>query len=89
MYFDEGSENEEKKYEFSSKGIQKDKNDITKERFEKVLTDPKYKDECTNKGFRVIDNYMITYTQEKKGMTYYYDKRIVCANGIDTLPLPI
>jgi hypothetical protein len=62
---------------------------ITKERFERVLTDQKYKDVCTNKGFRVIDNYMITYTQEKKGMSYYYDKRIVCSNGIDTLPLPI
>ena len=62
---------------------------ITKERFEKVLTDQSYKDVCTNKGFRVIDNYMITYTQEKKGMSYYYDKRIVFPNGIDTLPLPI
>ena len=89
MYFVEGADHEAKKYKFSSKGIQKDKNDITKERFEKVLTDQKYKDVCTNKGFRVIDNYMITYTQEKKGMSYYYDKRIVCSNGIDTLPLPI
>ena len=43
---------------------------ITKERFEKVLTDQSYKDVCTNKGFRVIDNCMITYTQEKKGMSY-------------------
>ena len=89
MYFVEGADHEDKKYKFSSKGIQKDKNDITKERFEKVLTDQNYKDVCTNKGFRVIDNYMITYTQEKKGMSYYYDKRIVCPNGIDTLPLPI
>jgi hypothetical protein len=89
MYFVEGADHEDKKYKFSSKGIQKDKNDITKERFEKVLTDQKYKDVCTNKGFRVIDNYMITYTQEKKALSYYYDKRIVCANGIDTLSLPI
>ena len=89
MYFVEGADHEDKKYKFSSKGIQKDKNDITKERFEKVLTDQSYKDVCVNRGFRVIDNYMITYTQEKKGMSYYYDKRIVCPNGIDTLPLPI
>ena len=61
----------------------------TKERFEKVLTDQDYKDVCTNKGFRVIDNYMITYTQEKKGLSYYYDKRIICPNGIDTFPFPI
>ncbi len=32
---------------------------------------------------------MITYTQAKKGMSYYYDKRINCPNGNDTLPLPI
>jgi hypothetical protein len=24
-----------------------------------------------NRGFRVIDNHMITYTQTKKGMSYY------------------
>ena len=48
-----------------------------------------YKDICTNKGFRVIDNYMITYTQEEKGMSYYYDKRIICPNSIHTLQLPI
>jgi hypothetical protein len=89
MYFVEGADNEEKKYKFSSKGIQKDKNDITKERFEKVLTDQNYKDVCTNKGFRVIDNYMITYTQEKKGLSYVYDKRIVLSDGVSTLPLPI
>ena len=88
MYYVEGSDIEDKKY-FSSKRIQKDKNDITKERFEKVLTDQNNKDVSTNKGFCVIDNYMITYTQEKKGMSYFYDKRIICLNGIDTLPLPI
>ena len=89
MYYVEGADNEDKIYIFSSKGIQKDKNNITNERFEKVLTDQNYKDVCTNKGFSVIDNYMITYSQEKKGMFYYYDKRIICPSGIDTLPLPI
>jgi hypothetical protein len=89
MYFVEGSDNEEKKYKFSSKGIQKDKNDITKERFQNVLQNPGYKDVCINRGFRVINNHMITYTQEKKGMSYYYDKRIVLSDGVSTLPLPI
>ncbi len=46
-------------------------------------------DVCTNRGFRVIDNHMITYTQEMKGMSYYYDKRIVLSDGVSTLPLPI
>ncbi len=85
MYYVEGAANEDKKCKFSSKGIQKD-NDITKERFKKVLTDQSYKDVWTNKGFRVIDNYMmITYTQ----MSYYYDKRVIQSNVIDTLPWPI
>ena len=57
--------------------------------FEKVLTVQNYKDACVNRGFLVVDTYTITYTQQKKGMSYYYDKKIVCANGIDTLPLPI
>ena len=39
MYYVEGTDHEDKIHKFSSKGIQKDKNDITKERFEKVLTD--------------------------------------------------
>ncbi len=78
-----------KKYKFSSKGIQTDKNEITIERFEKVLFDQNYKDVCVNRGFRVIDNYMITYTLQKKGMSYYYEKRVIQSNGIDTLPLPI
>ena len=89
LYYCEGTAQENKKYKFSSKGIQKDKNDITKERFEKVLFNPDYKDICINRGFRVVNNHMITYTQQKKGLTYVYDKRVVCSNGIDTLPLPI
>ncbi len=31
----------------------------------------------TNKGFRVIDNYMIAYTQQKKGLGYKYDKELL------------
>ena len=76
-------------YIYSSKGIQKDKNDINKERFEKVFTDQNYKDVCTNRGFRVVDNYMITYTQEGKGLSYVYDKRQVLSDGCSTAPLPI
>jgi hypothetical protein len=89
MYFVEGAAHEDKKYKFSSKGIQKGNNDITLERFNKVLNEPGYKDVCTNKGFRVIDNYMVTYTQEKKALSYYYDKRVILSDGVSTLPLPI
>ena len=66
MYYDEGAAQGDKKYKFSLNCIPKDKNDITGGRFEKVSTDQTYKDACANNGFRVVDNYMITYTQEKK-----------------------
>ena len=39
MYYDEGADHGDKKYKFSLNGIPKDKNDITRERFEKVSTD--------------------------------------------------
>jgi len=32
---------------------------------------------------------MKTYTQEKKGLSYVYNKRILLSNGIDTIPLNI
>ena len=32
---------------------------------------------------------MITYTQQKKGLSYVYDKRQVLSDGCSTLPLPI
>ena len=44
---------------------------------------------CENRGFRVVNNDMITYTQQKKGLTYSYFKRVVLKDGVSTLPLPI
>ena len=79
LYFVEG----DTKNKFSCKGIQKSQNIINKDRFHNV------KDTCTNKGFRVIDNSMITYIQQKKGLSYYYDKRQVLEDGITTVPLII
>ena len=34
------------------------------------------KDVCINICFLIIDNYMITYTKQKKGMSYHYDKML-------------
>ncbi len=50
---------------YSCKGIQKNQNDISKDRFHNVLFND-VKDMCTNKGFRVINNEMVTYIQHKK-----------------------
>ena len=84
LYFVEG----DTKNKFSCKGIQKSQNDINKDRFHNVLFNG-VKDTCTNKGFRVIDNSMITYIQQKKGLSYVYDKRRVLEDGVTTVPLDI
>ncbi len=47
------------------------------------------KDMCMNKGFRVHQNEMITYIQQKKGLSYVYDKRKVLEDGVSTVPLDI
>lgn len=84
LYFVEG-ENYDK---YSCKGIQKNQNEINKDRFHNVLFND-VKDICTNKGFRVIKNEMVTYIQQKRGLSYYYDKRVVLADGVSTVPLDI
>ena len=79
---------EEKKDKYSCKGIQKNQNVIDKNRFHNVLFNDE-KDKCSNKGFRVINNEMVTYIQQKKGLSYVYDKRKVLADGVSTVPLDI
>ena len=82
------SDLDEKEIKVSCKGIQKDNNDISYKKFENVLK-TKTHDMANNKGFRMIGGYMKTYTQEKKGLSYVYNKRILLSNGIDTIPLNI
>ena len=78
----------EENIKFSTKGIQKAGNDITYKKFDNVLFGDK-KDTATNTGFRMIGGFMKTYTQEKKGLSYAYCKRIVLDDGISTKPLDI
>ena len=82
------SDMDEKEIKFSCKGIQKDNNNITYKKFENVLK-TKTHDMAKNQGFRMIGGYMKTYEQEKKGLSYVYNKRILLSNGIDTIPLNI
>ena len=84
LYFVEGEEYNK----YSCKGIQKDQNEINKDRFHNVLFND-VKDMCVNKGFRVVNNFMVTYIQQKKGLSYIYDKRKVLADGVSTAPLDI
>ena len=44
---------------------------------------------ATNTGFRLKDNSVYTYSQEKIGFNYFYCKRKVLEDGISTVPLDI
>ena len=44
-------------------------------------------DKAINKGFRVHEQGMVTYEQNKLGLSAYYDKRFVLPGGIHTRPL--
>ena len=41
----------------------------------------------TNRGFRTNKHVVATYEQTKKGLSYFYPKRIVDDDGIHTRPL--
>ena len=44
-------------------------------------------DKAKNVGFRVYDQGIVTYEQNKLGLSGYYDKRYVLDDGIRTRPL--
>ena len=44
-------------------------------------------DKTKNVGFRVYDQGIVTYEQNKLGLSAYYDKLYVLADGIHTKPL--
>ena len=79
------AEDENMKPKFSCKGVSKRQNDMTWDRYLKALKGSV--DKAHNTGFRVVDNHIVTYTQNKLGLSAYYDKRIVAADGIHTGPL--
>lgn len=78
------------KIKLSAKGVQKSRNSsvLTPQNFENVVK-ARTTFKGTNKGFRMCreTNAMITYTQTKTALNYYYDKRQVLADGITTIPL--
>ena len=73
------------KKKFSTKGMSKKQNDITWQRFKAALQGSK--DMATNRGFRMRDGNIVTYEQEKLGLSAYYDKRWVLPDGIHTEPI--
>lgn len=80
-YFCWKNEDEEKKY--SSKGLSKHTNKLSKKCYLDVLKTGKPK-LGVNKGFIKKDNSTFTYSQIKTGLTYFYAKRLVHEDGVST-----
>ena len=79
------AENEEAKSKFSCKGVSKKTNQMNWDRYLAALGG--FEDKAQNTGFRVSDKKIVTYTQNKLGLSAYYDKRVVAEDGIHTEPL--
>jgi hypothetical protein len=73
---------------FSCKGINKSRVKSPYSIFKTVLETRKTI-EAENAGFQVKQKGIATYTQERKGFSYFYCKRKVMDDGISTLPLDI
>ena len=75
-------------HKFSSKGLNKDLIDEPMAKYRRVLLEQENLS-STNRGFRVMENAVHTYVQQKKGLAYFYPKRKVHADGIHTDPLDL
>ena len=78
---DEGSK-------YSSKGLSKSTNNLTKQQYLNVLTS-ETSVSGENVGFMRKDNRMVTYRQIRTGLTYFYAKRVVCEDGVSTTPIDL
>ena len=90
-------QNETGQNNYSCKGVSKKHNDLHFQRckdaldvFLKTRRDSELEDEdidkAKNVGFRVYDQDIITYEQNKLGLSAYYDKRYVLDDGINAKP---
>ena len=77
-------------FKFSSKGLNKrvleQSGDGPLEKYRKVLNE-KVNVFSNNRKFRTNSHSAATYEQVKKGLSYFYPKRIVENDGIHTQPL--
>lgn len=73
---------------FSSKGVSKRQLKAPMAKFRWVLQTSRPQGGL-NRGFRVRNNAIFTYTQERRGFSYLYCKRKVMDDGIHTEPLDI
>ena len=62
--------------------MRKNQNDLSWLRYMEALNGAK--DMASNTGVRVAENKIVTYTQNKLGLSAYYDKRVVDKDRIHT-----
>ena len=93
-------QNEADKNKYSCKFVSKRHNDLYFQYYKEVLDaflktgidselEGKDIDKAENRGFRVYDQGIVTYEQSKLGLSAYYNKRYVLADGIHIRPLDI
>ena len=73
----------EGKSKYSSKGLSKKSNALTKQEYMTVLKD-KSTQGGINREFVIKDHKTFTYTQQRSCLTYFYGKRIVSEDGVST-----
>jgi hypothetical protein len=80
----------EEKFKLSSKGVQQRNNCsiLTLERYQEALFGETVI-KGVNRGFRSINNQMMTYEVEKDALTPIYMKREVMSDGVSTRPLSL
>ena len=88
-------QNEAGQNKYNCKGVSKKHNDLHFQRYKDVLDiflktrrDSELEDifRASNAGFRINDKDIVTYEQNKLGLSAYCDKRYVLVEGIYTRP---
>ena len=69
------------KNKFSCKGVNKSNNQIDINVYKNVL-DSKKSSIAVDRGFGMFNNRIMSYLQANTGLSYFYDKRKVCDDGI-------
>ena len=77
-----------KKDKFSCKGVNKKCNKINKQKYLNVLL-TKQNTGGVNRGFRVVDNAMYTYTQVRDAFSYFNPNWKVLEDGVSSTSLDI
>ena len=72
----------------SCKGVQ-ERNELLKQHFLEMINNPCQNHTIENAGFIRDGTDILTYTQRKKGLNYFYAKRIVLDDGVSTTHLNI